>query len=82
MTINKEKFFENFLERYNELARKDDKAFDKYTKAEEEGNTEKMRKLDRRMDIYCSKMDGMCEVLHMIGYTVQWQVDKFVIVHR
>ena len=80
--IDTNKFFADFLERYEVLSQKDDRLYEKYMKAESEGDTEKMKRLDRKMDMTCAKIDGLHEVLWMLGYTVKWQSDKFVIVHR
>lgn len=82
ITINTERFFSAFLEMYNSLEEKDDHLWSKQEKAESEGNAAKAQKLERHMDKINAKMDGMHEVLYMLGYTVKWQEDKFVIVRR
>ena len=40
--IDTNKFFADFLERYEVLSQKDDRLYEKYMKAESEGDTEKM----------------------------------------
>ena len=82
INIDFDRFTTAFLAKFHELSAQDDRLFDKYEKAEAEGNTAKMQKLDRRMDMTCSKMDGMHEVLAMLGFVVKWQEDHFVIVYR
>jgi hypothetical protein len=76
------RFFEKFLAKYNELEARSDRLEDKMEKAEAEGDIERCKKLDHLDDRIISKMDGMTDVLMMLGYEIQYQNGKLVIVSR
>lgn len=76
------RFLANFLEKYVALDAQADRLEDKMDKAEAEGNIEKYQKLDHHIDRIISKMDGMTDVLMMLGYEIQYQSGKPVIVER
>ena len=80
--INMEKFLADFAELYGTLDKKDDHLYEKHEKAEQAGDTKRAAKIDRRMDINLARMQGMVDVLEMLGYTVIWQELKPVIVRR
>ena len=82
INIDLDRFSAAFLEKFHELSKRDDHLMEKFEKAEAKGDTDKAQKLDRKMDCICSKMDGMHEVLSLLGLEVKWQEDKFVIVYR
>lgn len=82
ITIDLDRFCETYLNRLNQYSKRDDRLIDKMEKAEDAGDTERAKKLDRQSDMLEAKMDGMEEVLYMLGFVVQWQKDHFVIVHR
>jgi tRNA A37 N6-isopentenylltransferase MiaA len=81
MYINK-RFFANFLAKYSELEATSDRLEDKMEKAKADGNIEKYQKLDRKDDRIASKMDGMTDVLMMLGYEIRYQSGQPVIVER
>lgn len=76
------RFLANFLEKYVELEAQADRLDEKMDKAEADGNEAKYQKLDRHQDRIISKMDGMTDVLMMLGYEIQYQNHKPVIVKR
>lgn len=76
------RFFESFLAKYNELEATADRLDDKMEKAEANGDMEKYQKLDSKQDRIISKMDGMTDVLMMLGYEIHYQNHKPVIVKR
>ena len=82
ITIDLDRFCESYLKRLNDYSKRDDRLWDKLEKAEAAGDTERAKKLDHQMDMLEAKIDGMEEVLYMLGYVVKWQKDHFVIVHR
>lgn len=81
MHIDK-RFLDNFLAKYNELDAQSDRIENRIDKAEADGNLEKCQKLDQHLDRIISKMDGMTDVLMMLGYEVRYQNNKPVIVER
>lgn len=81
MYIDK-RFFANFMAKYEELDERFDRTEDRLDKAQAEGNEKKAEKLDRRLADIVNKMDGMTDVLMMLGYEVRYQNGKPVIVER
>lgn len=81
MYIDK-RFFANFLAKYSELEAASDRLEDRMEKAEADGNAEKYQKLNHRDDRIISKMDGMTDVLMMLGYEIRYQSGNPVIVER
>lgn len=78
--INMEKFLADFAHLYGIRNKADDRLYDKHEKAEQDGDTKKAAYLDHRMDINLARMEGMVDVLEMLGYTIMWQNLKPVIV--
>lgn len=76
------RFFAEFLNRYNELEAQADRIETRMDKAEANGDVEKYQKLDRKDDRLISKMDGMTDVLMMLGYELRYQSGKPVIVQK
>lgn len=76
------RFFANFLAKYNELDARYDHLEDRMDKAEAEGDTYKYQRLDHQADRITYKMDGMTDVLMMLGYELRYQNGKPVIVER
>ena len=81
MYIDK-RFLDNFLSQYTELEAQADRLDEKMEKAEASGDFTKFQKLDHKQDRIISKMDGMTDVLMMLGYEIQYQNHKPVIVRR
>lgn len=77
-----DRFLEKFLERYMDEEKHIDRIEAKMDKAEAEGNMEKYNRLDRRDDKLIAHLDGMTDVLMMLGYEIQYQNHKPVIVKR
>ena len=81
MYIDK-RFFDNFLAKYSELETTSDRLENRMEKAEADGDIDKYKKLDHRDDRIISKIDGMTDVLMMLGYEIHYQSGKPVIVER
>lgn len=77
-----QKMLDKFLEEYNRLDKKYDRFWDKRDEAEKNGDTEKAKARDKKMDEIAERMDGMLEALMIFGYTVRNYNGENYIVER
>ena len=69
------KYFDRVEKRYDRLCEK----FDRY---EDIGDHEEQGRLEPKMNMLLSEMDGIRKTLSYLGYVIKYQVDKNVIVER
>lgn len=61
---------------------KSDRIEDRMEKAELEGDTERLARLDAKDNAVIAEIDGVANALAYLGYTVKHQDDRYVIVKR
>ena len=73
MEIEKKFVFNRFMDRFMEIEKRYNRYEEKLEKREAEGDTEKVKKLEHRMEEMIAEQKGMIEVLEMLGYTIIYQ---------
>ena len=75
-----EKFFSAFLDKLDSLERLSDKYWGKQQRAEVNGDIANAERMDHKMDCINAEMNGMLTTLHLLGYVLQYQNGRPVIV--
>lgn len=78
ITIN-ERFFAEFLERYNELNDEGVSLWERQERASKNGDVEATKRFSNNVAINHAKMAGMFDTLGMLGYTVKSRNGELVI---
>lgn len=74
------KMIDKWLESYNKLDRKYDSLREKAEKYEKNGDAERAKTFNERMDYIIGYQDGMIEALNIFGYFLQYQDGENVVV--